>query len=344
MPEHISALVNKINALLNGHSIPLDATVEPSALTLDVMKLVCAMDLAAVKKMQDALRKSNICLDLHGCSPYPVEYVGVYMTINRKSSGFHFMPFITEKFEDDIPYHFYAMSFNETPVKDDRTFRILHSATRKLGLLPRVPPFTDAYREAFKTYQDDPEVQEALKQAVSRPDLLICGQGSGVSASKKVYLTMNSHKFVVFGSCSYKTSKMGRCIEAVTRIPLNEFLNVNLDTLSFSDNNIQELVNRHFTKIKTPRPEGFVPLETHTFSFHDDLAMDGHVGACYVQKVIVEKKFTLLSEFLKWYLIHGPSVEIKAGSYVEGSMAVAGNRYLPGTWYPNKYTRRSDFP
>lgn len=356
-------IIKAVHNLFIKHSVALDAEVAPSALTLDVMKVLCTFDRDRVREMQDALRTSSVFLDLHDDRLRDVAYVGVYIAFQPKDVRelfddgvseprtvvFHFMPAIKDKFKKYTPHHFYEMKCGIPNLGKYDMYRLKSVALKEC--IKDIDSKADT--KGTKVHDAD-KVQAALVSEISRPDLLVCEAGSGVPAAEEEYRNMDDYGFSIFetiGSFSNwlkvteSNSKHTECVSGIARIPLNEFLNVKIDDIK-EDYALKVVVNEYFNNFdNNPIINGEVEgaAETFTFSHYDALSVNGHVGACFAQKVILEKKFTLFSEFLKWYLVSASSITIEVGERSILSRAKVCRlpeepwntikRVLPGTEY-----------
>ena len=365
-------IIKTLHELFINHSVALDAEVAPSALTLDVMKVLCTFDRERVREMQDALRTSSVFLDLHDDRLHDIEYVGVYVAFQPKevvelfddgvhkprNVVFHFMPAIKEKFKKYTPHHFYEMKCGIPNLEKYNMYRLKSVALKQC--IKDIDSKADT--KGTKVHDAD-KVQAALVSEISRPDLLVCEAGSGVSAAEEEYRNMDDYGFSIFetiGSFSNwlkvteSNNEHTECVSGIARIPLNEFLNVKIDDIK-EDYTLKVLVDEYFNNfadnpIINGEVEGAADKvnETFTFSHYDALSVNGHIGACFAQKVILEKKFTLFSEFLKWYLVSAGSITIEVGERPISSRAkvcrlpeepwTTIKRVLPGTEYKHLTT------
>lgn len=330
---NIPSVVDTIRALINEQSITLDGTVKPSALTLDVMRILCAINIEAVKNMQASLRKSNVMIDLHDSEIHHLGTVAVCIKFSDKISPlfrdpasmhatakgntmFHFMPFIPQKFKDSTPCQFYALS-EGFPYERDSSYcfaptacrnNLLSSAVHKLKLFksllnPRGYDHSQHY-EAIRLLGENPEIAATIEEELRRPDLFICEQGSGYNGDQEAYRAMDDCGFAVSGDWDDLQRGPSKQFKVISRMPINEFLNVNVDELD-SLFDLERQLEIFAEKRELSKAEGFVAPSSITLDYHQQFSVTGHAAACFAQELIVKKQQMLPSEFLRWYFSEG---------------------------------------
>lgn len=237
-----------------------------------LLDMVCALDIAGVSRMQQALKRSSVLID----------------TLSSPSR--------IRDFQHDIDLGVcvvmrspHDITFNFCPLpKPHATMKYLACVGIRYGAPPALQnDRLEQLKNKHPTLDTnglflDPEIHYNMQNA------------DGIAIDEYDFVVINADMFS-------RGDEPDDAVCVIARVPFEEFL-----LYEGHDMSLQQLRDA----MTTFHDAKFDPAQTLNFNIYLYDILFSHVTACYVQKVIIEAEFALPLDFLLWYFQNAKSIAI----------------------------------